>query len=46
MVRTLGLQPDADKIIAPCLGVIRLQWGDAVRHDDASLPPKMLFDTL
>jgi hypothetical protein len=34
MIRTMGLQPDVDRILAPCVGVIvRSPWGDAVRSD-------------
>jgi len=31
-VRTLGLQPDIDRIIEPCVGKIRFQEGEAVRE--------------
>ena len=35
LVRTMGLQPDVEKILTPCVGVIRRNgWNDAVRQDD------------
>jgi hypothetical protein len=43
LVRTMGLQPEVERILAPCVGVIRRQWEEAVRYDDRSEPPKALF---
>lgn len=44
MVRTMGLQPEVAKIVAPCLGVVRRnQWNDAVRDDDIADAPPTLF---
>jgi hypothetical protein len=35
LIRTMGLQPDVEKILAPCIGaIVRSPWGDAVRSDD------------
>jgi len=35
LIRTMGLQPDVEKILAPCVGaIVRSPWGDAVRSDD------------
>ena len=34
LIRTMGLQPDVEKILAPAVGVIRRnEWNDAVRLD-------------
>ena len=43
LVRTMGLQPDVDSIIAPCLGVVRKRLHDADRQDDVPEPPLTLF---
>jgi len=43
LIRTMGLQLDVDRIIAPCVGVIRRQWHDADRQDDVPEPPLTLF---
>lgn len=34
LIRTMGLQPEIEKILAPGTGVVRGQWGDANRVDD------------
>jgi hypothetical protein len=35
LIRTMGFQPDVERILAPCVGVIvRSPWGDAVRSDE------------
>ena len=35
LIRTMGLQPDVEQILAPCVGAIMWSpWGDAVRADD------------
>jgi predicted amidophosphoribosyltransferase len=35
LIRTMGLQPDVEKILAPCIGaIVRSPWGDAVRSDE------------
>ena len=37
LIRTMGLQPDVEKIVAPCVGVIkRGYWNDADRQDDVA----------
>jgi hypothetical protein len=43
LIRTLGLQPDVQKIVAPCVGVIRRQGQDADRVDDVPEVPITLF---
>lgn len=43
LIRTMGLQPDIEKIIAPCVGVIRAQSDDAIRMDDVLESPRTLF---
>jgi hypothetical protein len=40
LIRTMGLQPDVDKILTPCVGVIRRNASnDAVRQDDVRESP-------
>jgi hypothetical protein len=35
LIRTMGLQPDVERILAPCVGaIVRSPWGDAVRSDE------------
>lgn len=34
LIRTMGLQPDVEQILAPGTGFVRWQWGDADRVDD------------
>jgi hypothetical protein len=35
LIRTMGLQPDVEKIVDPCIGYIRRNhWNDADRHDN------------
>jgi hypothetical protein len=35
LIRTMGLQPDVERILAPCVGaIVRSPWGDALRSDD------------
>ena len=37
LIRTMGLEPDVEKIVAPCVGVIkRGYWNDADRQDDVA----------
>ena len=37
LIRTMGLQPNVEKIVAPCVGVIkRVHWNDAYRQDDVA----------
>ena len=37
LIRTMGLQPNVEKIVAPCVGVIkRGHWNDADRQDDVA----------
>lgn len=37
LVRTMGLQPDVETILMPCVGVIRRNvWNDATRQDDVT----------
>ena len=43
LVRTMGLQPDVDRIVAPCAGAICGRWQDADRQDDVPEPPLALF---
>lgn len=43
LIRTMGLQPDVDRIVSPCVGVIRRQGGDADRIDDAGQAQGTLF---
>jgi hypothetical protein len=43
LIRTMGLQLDVDRIVAPCVGVIRRRWHDADRQDDVPEPPLTLF---
>jgi hypothetical protein len=36
LIRTMGLQPDVERILAPCVGaIVRSPWGDAVRSDES-----------
>jgi hypothetical protein len=35
LIRTMGFQPDVERILAPCVGaIVRSPWGDAVRSDE------------
>jgi hypothetical protein len=43
LVRTMGLQPDVDRIVAPCVGVVLRRGHDADRQDDVPEPPLTLF---
>ena len=43
LVRTMGLQPDVDRIVAPCVGVVLRRGHDAGRQDDVPEPPLALF---
>jgi len=41
LIRTKGLQPEIEKILEPCVGmIVRNPWGDADRNDDAREPPR------
>jgi predicted amidophosphoribosyltransferase len=44
LIRTKGLQPDIDKILEPCVGmIVRDPWGDADRYEAVAQVPKDLF---
>ena len=40
LIRTMGHQPDVERILAPCVGaILRSPWGDALRSDDPGPAP-------
>jgi predicted amidophosphoribosyltransferase len=35
LIRTIGFQPDVERILEPCVGaIVRSSWGDAIRSDE------------
>ena len=44
MVRTIGLQPEIERIVDPCVGIVRrTRWGDADRDDNPRGSEPTLF---